>query len=178
MSCITGKLSCNRVNKLFISSLTRTLQHNLTCYRCSSDAIDVALWPNLLQEAASGSPLTSSVWSSPPKCMCLRMRVVPCVCVCVCCSLSSLHSIWARRSHGNGAAHGGVVRKWVWSAAPVGGSVRLPHHCVMDPSWARRWAKLFLMDLHETICISAPARWKAIDKVITTTGPRDCSKNV
>lgn len=36
--------------------------------------------------------------------------------------------------------------------------------------------KLFLMDLHKTICIGAPAHWKAIDKMIMTAGPRNCSK--
>lgn len=32
------------------------------------------------------------------------------------------------------------------------------------------------MDLHKTICISAPAHWKAIDRMIMTAGPRNCSK--
>lgn len=32
------------------------------------------------------------------------------------------------------------------------------------------------MDLHKTICTSAPARWKAIDGMIMTAGPRNCSK--
>lgn len=47
---------------------------------------------------------------------------------------------------------------------------------VWGPSWAWWWAKLFLMDLHKTICISAPAHWKAIDKMIMIAGPRNCSK--
>lgn len=77
-------------------------------------------------------------------------------------------------SHGDRLFH---IRNagWVWGVAEAGIWAHLPV-VRLGPSWAWWWAKLFLMDLHKTICISAPAHWKAIDKMIMTTGPRNCCK--